>query len=57
MLAKSELYTVDNLSRLAVMFTYTAALLALWFRIEFLAGKIKHAHGLAELAFDVARGK
>lgn len=51
---RSNIRTLDNLSRLAIMWTYLCALLALWGRIELVAKEAQRARETAVMAIDMA---
>ena len=55
MYENSKFRTLDNLSRLAIMWTYLCALLALWGRIEWVAREAQRARGAADMAIDMVR--
>lgn len=45
--------TVDNISRVGIMWTYLLALLALWFRLEIVASEAKRASEAADMAIEM----
>lgn len=47
--------TVDNISRVGIMWTYLFALLALWFRLEIVASEAKRASEAADMAIEMGR--
>lgn len=51
----SSLKTVDNFSRLFIVWAYAWALLALWGRIEFVARYAKRAREAADMSIDMHR--
>jgi len=53
MFENSQLKTVDNFSRLFMIWAYAWALLALWGRIEFVARYAKRAGEAANMAIEM----
>ena len=53
MLERSRLMTIDNVSRLFIVWAYAWALLALWGRIEFVARYAKRAREAADMAIEM----
>ena len=49
----SNIRTVDNFSRLFIIWAYAWALLALWGRIEFVARYAKRAREAADMAIEM----
>lgn len=53
MFENSQLRTVDNFSRLFMIWAYAWALLALWGRIEFVARYAQRARQAADMAIEL----
>ena len=53
MYENAQLKTVDNFSRLFIVWAYAWALLALWGRIEFVARYAKRAREDADMAIEM----
>ena len=49
----SNLKTIDNFSRLFIVWAYAWALLALWGRIEFVARYAKRAREAADMSIEM----
>lgn len=49
----SSLKTIDNFSRLFIVWAYAWALLALWGRIEFVARYAKRAREAADMSIEM----
>ena len=53
MYENAQLKTVDNFSRLFIIWAYAWALLALWGRIEFVARYAKRAREAADMSIEM----
>lgn len=53
MFENTELRTIDNISRLFIIWSYLLALLALWGRIEFIGRYAKRTREAADMAIEM----